>query len=148
MLNDRMEKLPSLGIASLGPSSHDIRIWETKILTTEKTFLISLRNLLEELFTSDSGAIKNITNTYFGTGGAVYLLETAIGNKALKDTDIGDWIMTQATALCTWEDRLCKELLRLEHEQKARVSQMIANGEFGREIVAQSIRPRRFYEWV
>ena len=37
----------------------------------------SLRNLLQELFTSENSSIKNVTNSYLGTGGGIHLLEVA-----------------------------------------------------------------------
>ncbi|KAJ6605097.1 hypothetical protein B0H10DRAFT_2311930, partial [Mycena sp. CBHHK59/15] len=63
----------------------------------------SLHALVQELFTSDHGSIKNVTNSYLSTGGGVHLLETAIGDKGLKDTAVADWIMEKATFICTTE---------------------------------------------
>ncbi|KAJ7768448.1 hypothetical protein B0H16DRAFT_1247798, partial [Mycena metata] len=64
---------------------------------------LSLRLLLTQIFTSDNPAITNVTNTYLSMGGCIHLLETAIGGKFLPDSEITDWIMGKATAICTQE---------------------------------------------
>ncbi|KAJ7211427.1 hypothetical protein C8J57DRAFT_1605879 [Mycena rebaudengoi] len=63
----------------------------------------SLRSFLDVLFTSDDGAIKNVTNTYLQTGGAIHLLDVAIGDKGMRDDDVGDWIMDKAALICERE---------------------------------------------
>ncbi|KAJ7624216.1 hypothetical protein DFH06DRAFT_1087495 [Mycena polygramma] len=63
----------------------------------------SLRALITELFTSDDGSVKNVANKYLAMGGGVHLLEVAIGDKGMADSKIADWIMDQATAICSRE---------------------------------------------
>ncbi|KAJ7213112.1 hypothetical protein GGX14DRAFT_534293 [Mycena pura] len=63
----------------------------------------SLRDLLTELFTSEHPSITNVTNSYLGRGGRKHLLETAIGDSAIEDEHVADWIMAKATVICTQE---------------------------------------------
>ncbi|KAJ7246764.1 hypothetical protein C8J57DRAFT_1674982 [Mycena rebaudengoi] len=65
----------------------------------------SLRAFLTELFTTDNSAIKNVANTYLGTGGRVHILDTVIADNGNKDAEVGNWIMVKAAAICTWEVR-------------------------------------------
>ncbi|KAJ6572935.1 hypothetical protein B0H10DRAFT_1839026 [Mycena sp. CBHHK59/15] len=85
-----------------------------KFTDTEKTLAVlefmkeefsrfSLKAFLQELFTSEHALIKNVTNSYLGTGGGLHLLETAIGEQGMQDPDVGDWIMARATELCSRE---------------------------------------------
>ncbi|KAJ6618595.1 hypothetical protein B0H10DRAFT_2374599 [Mycena sp. CBHHK59/15] len=85
-----------------------------KFTDTEKTLAVlefmkeefsrfSLKTFLQELFTSEHALIKNVTNSYLGTGGGLHLLETAIGEQGMQDPDVGDWIMACATELCSRE---------------------------------------------
>ncbi|KAJ7769808.1 hypothetical protein B0H16DRAFT_1776625, partial [Mycena metata] len=85
-----------------------------KMTDTEKTVAVlefmkdrfprlSLRLFLTQLFTSDNPSITNITNTYLSMGGGAHLLETVIGDKAIGQPDIADWIMEKATTICTRE---------------------------------------------
>ncbi|KAJ7675134.1 hypothetical protein B0H17DRAFT_946192, partial [Mycena rosella] len=86
----------------------------TKFTDTEKTLAVlefikenfprfSPRSLLQELFISDHATVKNATNKYLSTGGGLHLLEKAIGDKGLVDSNIGDWIMASATSICSRE---------------------------------------------
>jgi hypothetical protein len=81
---------------------------------TEKTLAIlefiktnfprfSLKDLLTELFTSDNASIKNVTNSYLGTGGYMHILETIVGAKGTRNQTVSDWIIGQATEICRRE---------------------------------------------
>ncbi|KAJ7671739.1 hypothetical protein B0H17DRAFT_913176, partial [Mycena rosella] len=63
----------------------------------------SLKLFLEQLFTSDNASVKNVANSYLATGGGLHLLEIAIGDKGMENSDIGDWIMARATEICSKE---------------------------------------------
>ncbi|KAJ7272029.1 hypothetical protein B0H12DRAFT_1044160, partial [Mycena haematopus] len=86
----------------------------TKTSATEKTVAIlafikdtfpkfSLKNLLTELFTSENSAIKNVTNTYLGTGGHIHILETAFGDKVIYNPTVASWILDKAAEICSRE---------------------------------------------
>ncbi|KAJ7908049.1 hypothetical protein B0H13DRAFT_1524907, partial [Mycena leptocephala] len=84
-----------------------------KLSNTEKTRAVlefmrkinkfSLRIFLEELFTSEDGTIKNITNKYLGQNGYSHLLDLVFTDKVLQDTSVAAWIMSKATDLCVKE---------------------------------------------
>ncbi|KAJ7894608.1 hypothetical protein B0H14DRAFT_3646297 [Mycena olivaceomarginata] len=63
----------------------------------------SLRIFLEELFTSEDGPIKNITNKYLGQNGYSHLLDLVFTDRVLQDTSVAAWIMSKATDLCVKE---------------------------------------------
>ncbi|KAJ7715067.1 hypothetical protein B0H16DRAFT_1269865, partial [Mycena metata] len=89
---------------------------------------LSLRLLLTQLFTSDNASIKNVTNTYLSMGGCVHLLEIAIGNKAMGEPDLADWIMDKATAICAREvSRLTDRASRGNHFEDAKYLRVPAN---------------------
>ncbi|KAJ7726144.1 hypothetical protein DFH07DRAFT_782810 [Mycena maculata] len=69
----------------------------------------SLKSFIQELFTSGDPSIKNVTNSYLGTGGAMHILNTVIGDKGMKEPDIDHWIMEQATLICTKEGKYYEE---------------------------------------
>ncbi|KAJ7854783.1 hypothetical protein B0H13DRAFT_2254728 [Mycena leptocephala] len=88
----------------------------------------SLRDLFTELFTSDDSSIKNVTNTFFGMSGGVHLLKIAIGNKGRTDKGIADWIMAEATAICTREvSQLTDRASRGDHFEDAKSLRIPAN---------------------
>ncbi|KAJ7684985.1 hypothetical protein DFH06DRAFT_1313354 [Mycena polygramma] len=89
---------------------------------------LSLRAFLTELFTSDNGSIKNVTNMYLSTGGALHLLETAIGDAAIADDEVSDWVMSQATTICIREVRgLTDRASRGDHFEDAKSLRVPAN---------------------
>lgn len=61
----------------------------------------SLRDFITELFTSDNGSIKNVANKYLSMCGHMHLLDTVIGDKCMQDDNVADWVMEQATAICS-----------------------------------------------
>jgi hypothetical protein len=86
----------------------------SKSSDTEKTLAVlefiktnfprfSLKDLLTALFTSDNASIKNVTNSYLGTGGYMHILETIVGDKGTRNQAVCDWIIGQATAICRKE---------------------------------------------
>ncbi|KAJ7827097.1 hypothetical protein B0H13DRAFT_2374013 [Mycena leptocephala] len=88
----------------------------------------SLRDLLTELFTSDDSSIKNVTNTFFGMSGGVHLLKIAIGDKGRTDKGITDWIMAEATAICTREvSQLTDRASKGDHFEDAKSLRIPAN---------------------
>ncbi|KAJ6545287.1 hypothetical protein B0H19DRAFT_899522, partial [Mycena capillaripes] len=60
----------------------------------------SLRLLLDTLFTSDNGSIKNYTTIYFQSGGAQHLIERAVGDRWKHDDDLADCILDKAAEIC------------------------------------------------
>ncbi|KAJ7026701.1 hypothetical protein C8F04DRAFT_966073 [Mycena alexandri] len=89
---------------------------------------LSLRLLLTEIFTSDNPAITNVTNTYLSMGGRIHLLETAMGGKFLLDSEITDWIMGKATAICTREVQGLTDMAsKGDHFEDAKYLRLSAN---------------------
>ncbi|KAJ7850313.1 hypothetical protein B0H14DRAFT_2237597, partial [Mycena olivaceomarginata] len=61
----------------------------------------SLRMFLEELFTSEDGAINNVT--YLAQEGHIHLLNLVHTDRVLENVYIARWIMSKATDLCVKE---------------------------------------------
>ncbi|KAJ7017268.1 hypothetical protein C8F04DRAFT_979707 [Mycena alexandri] len=60
----------------------------------------SLPLLLNTLFTSDNGYIKNYTNMYLQSGGALHLMNIAVGDSWKKDEVLADCIIDKAADIC------------------------------------------------
>ncbi|KAJ6578557.1 hypothetical protein B0H19DRAFT_1063025 [Mycena capillaripes] len=74
------------------------------ILEFMKTFnRFSLRIFLEELFTSQDGAIRNVTNSYLAQDGLFHLLDLVCTDRAPENTYFAMWIMSKATDICVKE---------------------------------------------
>ncbi|KAJ7174157.1 hypothetical protein C8R43DRAFT_1102631 [Mycena crocata] len=88
----------------------------------------SLRDLIQELFTSDNGSIKNVTNSYLGTGGNIHLLEVAIRDRVTKDSEVDNWIMDKAISICGREvSFLTNQASNGKHFDDARSLRLPAN---------------------
>ncbi|KAJ7852487.1 hypothetical protein B0H14DRAFT_2354750 [Mycena olivaceomarginata] len=64
-----------------------------------------LKDFLTVLFTSESPAITNVTNSYLGRGGAVHLLKVGVMRYWQFDVDstVKNWIVEKAAAICAQE---------------------------------------------
>ncbi|KAJ7273913.1 hypothetical protein C8J57DRAFT_1594584 [Mycena rebaudengoi] len=52
---------------------------------------------------ANDGSIKNYTNKYLQSGGALELMKMVVGDKGLQDEQIGDWIVEKAADICARE---------------------------------------------
>ncbi|KAJ6527386.1 hypothetical protein B0H19DRAFT_969717, partial [Mycena capillaripes] len=79
-------------------------------------------------FTSDNPSIKNVTNTYLAMGGALHLLETAVGDKGLADNNVTEWVKMQTATICTGEvSALTDRASRGQHFEDAKSLRPQAN---------------------
>ena len=54
---------------------------------------LSLRRLLEILFTSDHGSITNFTNIFRSDGGAIFLMDILWGKEGMKNEAMQEWVV-------------------------------------------------------
>ncbi|KAJ7914138.1 hypothetical protein B0H13DRAFT_2325579 [Mycena leptocephala] len=91
------------GAASRAPKLSNTDKTRMVLESMKKLSRFSLRMFLEELFTSEDSAIKNVTNTYLAQEGHIHLLNLVYTDRVLENVSIAGWIMSKATDLCVKE---------------------------------------------
>jgi hypothetical protein len=69
----------------------------------KKLSRFSLHMFLEEHFTSEDSAIKNVTNTYLAQDGHIHLINLLYPDRILENSSVAGWIMSKATDICVKE---------------------------------------------
>ncbi|KAJ7809925.1 hypothetical protein B0H13DRAFT_1527812, partial [Mycena leptocephala] len=91
------------GAASRAPKLSNTDKTQMVLESMKKLSRFSLRMFLEELFTSEDSAIKNVTNTYLAQDGHIRLLNLVYTDRVLENSSIAGWIMSKATDICVKE---------------------------------------------
>jgi hypothetical protein len=91
------------GAGSRAPKLSNIDKTRMVLESMKNLSRFSLRMFLEELFTSEDSAIKNVTNTYLAQEGHIHLLNLVYTDRVLENVSISRWIMSKATDLCVKE---------------------------------------------
>ncbi|KAF8172863.1 hypothetical protein K438DRAFT_1611637 [Mycena galopus ATCC 62051] len=93
------------GADSRAPKLSDVEKAVSVLNFTGQFNIFSLKDFLNVLFTLESPAITNVTNSYLGRGGAVHLLKVGVMRHWQFDDDstVKNWIVEKAAAICAQE---------------------------------------------